>query len=463
MLPLSEITKCLGSPVFSTNLGNEKSKIADCFAEVCIDSRKVQTSNLFLALRGSNYDGHDFIQEAVIKGATGIICEELENNISVPQWVVPDTLQALTSLAIAHRKHYSGPVIALTGSNGKTTVKEMISKILPKPSLATFGNLNNHIGVPLNVLKLDNSYQAAVFELGANHLHEIEHTVNIVRPDVALINNIGPAHMEGFGSIEGVATAKGEIYEGLSSHGTAIVNEDDVFSHYWDKMLEGKKVLRFSVSKQMDIYAKNVQFNAHGFPAFQLVTERGIENIALHVPGMHNVSNAVAAAACAVAIGIDTKLIAKGLNAFSGVNGRMTYYQCKGNIVVIDDTYNANLRSTLMALEVLAKYPGERIFVFGDMGELGDYVVMHHQEVGAAARSLGIDKLFTCGVHSQATADAFGNKAKHFSSKKDLLNELMEELDTKDITILVKGSRKSAMEQIVQELITETKRTCKNN
>jgi len=442
MIKLSEIAKLL-------NISCEKDVL---LTGVSIDSRKIEPNNLFVAIRGERFDGHDFIHEAVANGAAAVLCSKPIVNIEVMQLVVKDPVEAIALLATEYRSKLNCKVIALTGSNGKTTVKEMIASILPKPSFATPGNLNNHIGVPLSVFQLKANHNFAVFELGANHKGEIAHTVAIVKPDVTLINNIAPAHIGEFGSIDNVASAKGEIHQGLGDHGIAVINDDDAYAHHWDKYLANKKVLHFSASHKADVYAKNITFNANGCGEFTLVMPAGEVNIKLQVAGIHNVSNAVAAATCTYALGISLAEIANGLQQFSGVPGRMTFLLGKNNAVVIDDTYNANLRSSLSAIDVLSNRAGRRIFVFGDMGELGNWSEEHHQNVGIAAREQGIDVLLTCGLLSESTSRAFGSHAKHYLRQEDLVADLLKQLD-KNTTVLVKGSRSSKMEKIVHQLV----------
>ncbi len=418
---------------------------------VSIDSRSVKPGALFVALRGDRFDGHAFIQEAIAKGAAAVLCSEAIK-LNVPFLRVPDSLVALTQMASAYRQTLACEVIALTGSNGKTTVKEMIAAILPPPSFKTPGNLNNHIGVPLSVLRVQPEDRYAVFELGANHPGEIAHTVAIVRPDVALINNIAPAHIGEFGSIEEVARAKGEIYQGLGVSGTAIVNDDDLFAHAWDAPLRSKHTVRFSVDHSAAVQAKDRIFTEEGCAHFRLVLPEGEADVALRVVGAHQVRNALAAAACTDALGIPITTIVSGLERFSGVSGRMSFLAGKNNSVVIDDTYNANLRSSLAALDVLAARSGRRIFVFGDMGELGSWCLAHHQEVGSAARDHGIEALMTCGVASEETVKAFGSAGKHYRDHDDLISDLLGQLN-EQTTVLVKGSRSSRMEKIVQQLL----------
>lgn len=419
---------------------------------VCIDSRFVKPGNLFVAIKGERFDGHDFVNEVQAKGAAAVLVQHKTDGIEILQLVVPDTLDALAKLAATYRQTIDCPVIALTGSNGKTTVKEMIAAILPAPSHATNGNLNNHIGAPLSVLQLNSQHRYAVFELGANHPGEIAHTVAVVRPAVTLINNIAPAHVEGFGSLDGVARAKGEIHQGLAADGTAVVNDDDAYAHFWDDLLGDKQVLRFSASHQADVYAQDLRLDTHGRGHFSLILPNGQAEIELQVPGEHNIRNALAAAACCYALGISIKDIQKGLNQFSGVKGRMTVLSGKNDTTIIDDTYNANLRSVLTALEVLARRSGLKVFVFGDMGELGEWAAQHHKEVGLAARELGIDQLMTYGSLSHLASEAFGEQGRHFATQDSLAQNVLEEM-IPGSTILVKGSRSSAMEKIVQKLL----------
>lgn len=418
----------------------------------CTDSRAIKAGNVFIALPGERFDGHAYIESVVEKGAAAVICQSPVKNLAIPQLVVSDSLKALGMLASAHRLTLHCPIIALTGSNGKTSVKEMIASILPKPAHATAGNLNNHIGAPLSLLQLQPEHSSAVFELGANHAGEIAYTVAMVKPQAALINNIAPAHIEGFGSIDGVARAKGEIYQGLFSEGTAVVNNDDAYAHFWDDYLTDKKVLRFSATGSGDVYAENIDINPEGFAKFDLILPVGREKIHLQVPGKHHVNNALAAAACCFAIGIPLENIVDGLHRFSGVAGRMTYKCGKNQSTIIDDTYNANLRSVLTALEVLSLRKGKRIFVFGDMGELGRWTVEHHQEVGTAAKNLGIEHLVTCGKHSLSAAETFGEFARHYPDQQGLAEDLLPDLNP-DTTVLVKGSRSSAMEKVVDKLV----------
>jgi UDP-N-acetylmuramoyl-tripeptide--D-alanyl-D-alanine ligase len=421
---------------------------------ISIDTRHMSPGDLFVALKGAHFDGHDYMVAAIEAGAAAIVCERLNASIDRSlQLLVPDTLKALATMASCHRATIACPIIAVTGSNGKTSTKEMIYSILPKPALATQGNLNNHIGAPLSVMRLETSHRYAVFELGASHLNEISYTAAVVKPQVALITNIAPAHIEGFGSIEGVARAKGEIYESLDASGTAVINEDDAFAHFWDNIVASKRVLRFSLKKPADITVSDLSYNALGHASFTLVFPQGLRAaISLQVPGEHSVYNALAAAASCFALGIAIPDIEKGLNAFHGVAGRMAYREGVNHSLVIDDTYNANLRSVLAAVAVLAKRPGFRILVLGDMGELGTYTQAHHEEIGRIAQEQGINLVMTCGQHSIATSQAFGSPGKHYQNQEELVQELLTYLD-KDTTVLVKGSRSARMEKIVHKIL----------
>lgn len=417
-----------------------------------IDSRTILKDQAFVAMKGQNCDGHDFIKEVADKGVQVVLCERHVEGVDIVQLVVECPVTALGLLAKAHRNTMQACVIALTGSNGKTTVKEMIAAMLPKSSYATRGNFNNELGVALSVLQLKPQDTHAVFELGARRKGDIAYTLDIVKPDITLINNIGTAHVEIFGSVDAIAEAKGEIYAGLSPSGIAIVNEDDAYAHYWDDLLSNKKTIRFSATKHADVYAENISLDKEGCAAFSLVAPNGRYSVHLKVPGMHQVHNALAAASALFAgDALNLEAISR-LNAFNGVAGRLAFLTGKNQATIIDDTYNANLRSVLMALQVLANRPGKRIFVFGDMGELGAWAQEHHQEVGLAAKNQGIDILMSCGITSALASQSFGDNAKHYESQEALTKDLLQYLD-EDTTVLVKGSRASAMEKIVRQLV----------
>ncbi len=421
---------------------------------VSIDTRTLAPGNLFVAFEGEQVDGHDFIPDAIKRGAAAILCVRPQDALDVPVLLYPDLEKALALIASAYRDTLSCQVVALTGSNGKTTVKEMLKAILGAEAFATHGNLNNHLGVPLSILQLTPAHKYAVLELGANHIGEIAYTVAIAKPHVALVNNIGTAHIEGFGSVEGIARGKGEIYTGLSPGGTAVINDDDAYAHFWDDLLQEKHCVRFSSqSKNADVYAETIDLSRRAGVSFELVSGAERALVELSVPGGHHVQNALAAASCAQALGLDIPSIAEGLARFTGVSGRLTPKSTPQGALILDDTYNANLNSVLTGIAVLATYEGARILVLGDMGELGDYAKAHHHAVGEAARRQGIDLLLTCGDVSREATEAFGDSAQHFDNQQALIEMLKPKLDTKT-TILVKGSRSSAMEQVVQGLLS---------
>lgn len=441
-MKLSEIAN-----LFNCNILNDHQ-----ITDISIDSRNITPNSLFIAIKGENFDGHDFIDEAIKKGATSIISAKKINADNVSAIIVKDTIEALGALAKHHRSKFDLPVIALTGSNGKTTVKEMIASILPQPSFSSYANYNNHIGLPLNVLKMSDKHRFAVFELGANHIGEIAYTVDIVKPHVALINNIAPAHLEGFKTIDGVAKAKGEIYQGLNESGCAVINLDDNFAGSWDNILGNKNTLTFSLQQSADIQAVNITFDSLERGEFILKIFKDQRKIKLQVPGLHNIYNALAAAACACAIGLELDTICLGLEKFIGVKGRMSFQDGKNNSLIIDDTYNANLRSVLVALDVLSKCQGKKIFVFADMGELGKMARQHHEEVGLKAKEIGVDLLLTFGKNSEFTNKIFGGNSMHFDDKLKLTDFILNNLNH-ETTVLIKGSRSQKMEQVVHQLL----------
>jgi UDP-N-acetylmuramoyl-tripeptide--D-alanyl-D-alanine ligase len=420
---------------------------------VSIDTRTLAVDNLFVALPGTKVDGHVFIADAVKQGAAAVLCTTLPHACEVPVLVYPDLEDALARMATAYRVHMPCRVVALTGSNGKTTVKEMLASILPKPVFATPGNWNNHLGVPLSVMQLNPTYRYAVFELGANHAGEIAHTVAMVKPHVTLINNIASAHIEGFGSLDGTARAKGEIHQGLCANGTAVINADDAYADSWHDELGDKSVLRFSaVRADVDVYARDICMVDAQNTRFQLVTQTEAVEVCLRVPGMHHVYNALAAATCALALGCPLSDIATGLLCFSGVAGRLTPRKGWAGALILDDTYNANVQSICAGIDVLSAYSGVRIAVLGDMVELGVHAEVCHAEVGDFARKKNIDMLLTCGMNSQATAAAFGDAGMHFKTQDALIEALKPHLNA-ETTVLVKGSRSSSMEHVVDHLL----------
>ncbi len=429
----------------------------DCrFNAVSTDTRTLRRGDLFIALRGARFDGHDFLTQAA-QSACGIVVQQPDKSIALPQWVVPDTLVALGQLASLGREQFSGPVIAITGSSGKTSVKEMVAAILNDcgPTLATRGNLNNHIGVPLTLLRLEAQHRYAVIEMGASAAGEIAYACGIARPTVALVNNVMPAHVEGFGSLAGVARAKGEIYRGLSAEGTAVLNLDEPWVSEWQATLPCVNTLTFSVaSDEADLRVAEVTFDSKGCAAFTLLTASGSVPVKLRISGRHNLANALAASACALAAGASLENISAGLQQVMPVHGRMEFKSGSSGARIIDDSYNANPGSVCAAIDTLAEFAGERLLVLGDMAELGAGAAQMHRDVGAYAREKGIDRLLAVGPWSLHTVAGFGANGTHFSDKAALIKTLVAALGT-DATVLIKGSRSAGMEEVVQAITAE--------
>lgn len=436
------------------------------FAALSIDSRTLNSGELFVALHGPSFDGHAFVDAAKERGAIALLVAHRVDS-DLPQVVVGDTHKALGELAAAWRQCYQIPLIAVTGSNGKTTVKEMLSSILsvmttrPGSVLATHGNLNNDIGVPLTLMRLNSKHQYAVIEMGANHAGEIRYLTHLAQPTIALINNAGPAHLEGFGDVMGVAQAKGEIFEGLSTAGIAIINADDDYADVWRGLCAGNSYQTFGLSEKADVTASDLQLSDDASYRFRLHAANDAIDIQLPLPGKHNVMNALAASAAALAAGVTLAAVREGLQALGSVGGRLQVKQSITGVTVIDDTYNANPASLQAALDTLDDYgAGEKILVLGDMGELGSLAATLHQQMGEQALSSGIDQLFTVGAQAQYAAQTFGAAANHFATQEALIAALKAAVSTnKNKTIvLVKGSRSMQMERVVAALL-ETDRS----
>ncbi|GAA4900561.1 UDP-N-acetylmuramoyl-tripeptide--D-alanyl-D-alanine ligase [Ferrimonas pelagia] len=421
---------------------------------ISTDTRALGQGALFVALIGERFDGHDFAQAALEAGASALLVSR-PLAIALPQILVADTELALGQLGAWLRRSVDPYCVALTGSVGKTSVKEMAAAIfaLQGATLATKGNLNNTIGVPLTLLELTEAHRYAVLELGANHAGEIRYTSSLVKPDVALINNIQPAHLEGFGGIEGVARAKAEIFESLAPDGIAVINLDDDHSARLLEAVADKAVLRFSSRDVADLWASEITRGALGGYRFVLNRGQAKVSVELPVPGRHQVDNALAAAALASAAEIELSVIAQGLSQTPQVPGRTQFYRINQQLTVVDDSYNANLASTRAAIDLLAEQAGVTILVFADMGELGEAAQAHHRQVGEYASEKGIDRLLTVGTLSAFAADAFVG-AEHFPGQKELLARLEAAIDAINapMTILIKGSRSARMEQTVAAL-----------
>ena len=429
------------------------------FASVGTDSRNVKPGELFIALRGQHFDAHQYTGAAQAAGAVAAMVDVSGAALapaSMPLITVNDTGKALTQLAYAWRSRFTGPLVALTGSSGKTTVKEMLAAILREAAegavLATRGNLNNEIGVPLTLLELRAEHRYAVIELGMNHAGEISRLSKLARPDVALINNAGRAHIEYLGSIEAIARAKGEIFDGLAAGGMAVLNADDPQVALWIEILNKNKYLKFGLDLSSDVSAR---YELHALCSeIQFSTPAGTVSATLHAQGLHNVRNALAACAAAVALDVPLAAIAAGLSRYSGVKGRLQRKAAQGGATMIDDTYNANPESMRAAIDVLARAQGRRLLVLGDMGELGERAAACHTEVGAYARGAGIEALYALGDMSAHSVAAFGAGAHHFSTIADLLEQIQPAF-APDVTVLVKGSRFMQMERVVTAFATE--------
>lgn len=423
---------------------------------VSTDSRNITAGDLFIALKGPNFDGSAFIADVKAKGAVAVVVEHPVAE-DITQIIVRDTRLALGQLAAAVKAKLAPQTIAVTGSAGKTTVKEMMAAILSRRGsvLSTQGNFNNDIGVPLTMLRLTPQHQYAVLELGANHKGEIAYTTTLAQPDVAIITNVAPSHLEGFGDVYGVARAKGEIFNAITTQGLAIIPADSEYAEYWLTRLDGKPVQRFSADNNAaDYYAQSVVLNAEGCAGFELVCPSGRQLVQLTLPGKHNVANALAAAAACIAMGASLADVQLGLAQMQAVKGRTNVKMVNANVRLIDDSYNANVESVKAAIDLLASYSGYRILVLGDMAELGADARLYHEEIGLYAKKSGINLLFTLGVLSQSASDLFNGQGAHFSSRQTLLQRLMPIVsEQQEVTLLVKGSRSAKMELVVQDLL----------
>ncbi|MGL6041805.1 MAG: UDP-N-acetylmuramoyl-tripeptide--D-alanyl-D-alanine ligase [Deefgea sp.] len=449
MLNLQETAQALGATL--------QGDPAVMFTRVTTDSRDIRAGDLFVALKGERFDAHDFVEQAFAQGAAAVLVErEMAGNCIIVQ----DALLALGQLAGYWRaKHAAKPLVAITGSNGKTSLKEMLASILAVNAgsadlvHATKGNLNNHIGLPLTLLGIRAEHRFVAAEMGMNHFGEIDYLTKIARPDVAVVNNAGAAHLEALGSVAGVARAKGEIFAGLIPAGIAIINADDEFAGLWRELSAEHVQISFGL-QDAEISANQVQLLATG-STFKLSSPLGSAEITLSVPGLHNVRNALAAAASAIALQIPLADIAAGLSAWGGVKGRLQAKKAANGAQILDDTYNANPDSMRAAIDVLAAIGASSaqltFLVLGDMGEVGADAAERHAEIGTYAQQQGISALFAVGDEMAHAVAAFGAQAQHFTNKADLLVALNAVL-TPQSHVLVKGSRFMRMEDIVNAL-----------
>ncbi len=415
------------------------------------DSRAEQKAALFVALFGPHFDAHDFIEEARSNGAAAFL---VSRPVSGPGVLVPDTLQALQTLAATWRQRCPAKVIGVTGSCGKTTVKEILAAILQESGrvLATRGNLNNHIGVPLTLARLSGDDRFAVIEMGMNHAGEIRVLSRMAAPDLVIINNAGTAHLENLGSVEAIAAAKGEILEGLGPQGIAVLNGDDVFCDSWAERAPGE-VWRFSLADQPARVRGQWRANAQG-GEMEVRAPQGSFDLQIPLPGRHNGANVLAAVTAALALEIPIAAIVRSVAQLRGVPGRLQWVAGATDSRLLDDSYNANPASLEAALQVLAQQPGRRFLVLGDMGELGPEARAYHAQAGKRLRELQIDGLFAIGPLSAAAVEAFGSGAAHFADLDSLLAALRLVL-APDTTVLVKGSRAAHMERVIAALRSE--------
>lgn len=451
MMKMSQVAQVLGGQLVGADVE---------FSTVSTDSRNIVAGDLFVALHGDKFDGSQFVSLAAEKGAVAaLVNAESYHNEAMPCPIVTvkDTRLALGKLAGYWRDQFAIPVIGITGSNGKTTVKEMLNSILREAAggedtvLATQGNFNNDIGMPLTLLRLRKQHKYAVIEMGMNHAGEIDYLTRIARPDVAVINNAGNAHIANLGSLEAIARAKGEIFAGLNKAGVAVINADENFAPMWRVLAGAHPVVEFGLEAMAKVKGKS--HSSDYIQNIEVDTPLGKFTANLHVPGAHNARNALAATAAAVALQVPVAAIATGLGKFGGVAGRLQRKPALNGSLVIDDTYNANPASMRAAIQVLVQAPGKKIFVMGDMGELGIEASKMHAEMGVAARSQGVDQLLALGELSSYAVKEFGDGAQHYSSLEELLAALKRILD-KDCTVLVKGSRFMKMERVVKELVS---------
>lgn len=431
---------------------------------VATDTRRLDAADpralLFVALRGENFDGHDHVARAAQLGARAALVAR-PTDVALPQIVVADPQAALGALAGAVQRTRSARVIAITGSNGKTSVKQLVLAILSRhaPSTCNPGNLNNEIGLPLSVLDAPDDAVFAIYEMGAGQPGDIAYLTAIARPEIALVNNIAPAHMERMGSLLGIADTKAAIYDALPADGIAIINADDAFAPYFAQRAQGRTLLRFAIDASADIIARDIRPTASGSD-FRLLTPAGEAAVALPLPGRHNVRNALAATAIALAAGVPLTTIVEALHTAEAVAGRLVRHTLAGGATLIDDSYNANPGSLLAAIDTLAAADGERWLVLGDMRELGADAAAMHAQAGARARAAGITRLYALGPLSAHAAEAFGDAGRHFASHVELATALAGDLAGHPApdagarpTLLVKGSRGSAMDRTVAALL----------
>ena len=442
-MKLSELAVIMGGEL----IGND----ADV-GSFSINTRTLQFGDVYFAILGEQHDGHEFIQQAIERGASCLVVNSQQSQHT--QIIVADTTIALQKLSAYWRDQSRVQVIAVTGSCGKTTTRAFLECVFGEAgdTHASVGSFNNHIGVPLTLLGLKPQHDYLIAEIGANHLGEIAALAPLVRPDVAIITNVAPSHLEGFGTLENIATEKAAIYTGLTDAGTAIINADDAFADYWRTLNKDRKIITFGVQSAADIVAKDIEIDPQGLTSFTLVMPQAAKRITLKVMGEHNVKNALAAAAAGYALGLSMEQITAGLEIALPEKRRLVEQTLPMGAQLIDDTYNANPLSTKAAMQLLVQRTGKPILVFADMVELGEDAVALHTCIGEQAKELGVDTLYAYGDLAKYTTTAFGNKGFYFDDKDALIKALQASL-SKDQVILVKGSNSMKMNEVVAGLV----------
>ncbi|PMH39789.1 UDP-N-acetylmuramoyl-tripeptide--D-alanyl-D-alanine ligase [Vibrio sp. 10N.286.49.B3] len=428
----------------------------DCVInDVSTDTRKVTTGSLFVALIGERFDAHDFAQQAVDNGASALLVSK-PLALNIPQIQVDNTQQALGKMGAWVHQQCDTPTVAITGSCGKTTVKEMTASILMQKGqvLFTAGNFNNEIGVPLTLLRSTPQDDYAVIELGANHQHEIAYTTQLVQPDVALVNNVAAAHLEGFGSLDGVKKAKGEIFQGLAENATAVINLDSHGEQHWQAILADKNLITFSKSNhQADYFATDIELNKQGQPSFTLHTPVGHAEIQLTIIGAHNVANALAAAILATQLGASLSDIVTGLTHLMKVKGRVDVESLTEGVTLIDDSYNASVPAVKAAVDLLASFAGQRWLILGNMAELGDESLALHRQVGEYAAPFAFEHVLTYGKDTKVISEVCGGQ--HFETHSAMITYIKQHLaqdENQTHTLLVKGANSAGMSQVAVAL-----------
>ncbi|MDT8382949.1 MAG: UDP-N-acetylmuramoyl-tripeptide--D-alanyl-D-alanine ligase [Gammaproteobacteria bacterium] len=454
---LGEAAALLQGACLPTTLSVQSVRIAG----ICTDTRELVPGQLFVALAGPSFDGHDFVRQARQQGAVGAVVSRALSGDGLggfPQIVVADTQRAFAQLAGNWRAQFAIPVVAITGSNGKTTVKEIVAAILSQRGevLATQANFNNEIGVPRTLLRMTDKQVAAVIEEGASHPGDIAYLTEFVQPTVALVTNAAGAHLEGFGSLQVVAKTKGEIFAGLPVTGVAVINADDAFAALWRSQAAGRRIVSFGMTADADVRG------ALGDDGrLRIIAAEGELVAHWSLEGRHNVMNALAATAAALAAGASLAEVVAGLESVTPVPGRLQRKRAIGGAEILDDTYNANPASLAVALDVLAERRNERYLALGDMAELGEQSIGFHEQAGRQAREKGVQRLYAVGDYARHAALAFGEEGRHFPTQQQLIDQLREDLH-EHVSLLVKGSRSSHMERVVASLVVAEDAVAKN-